>query len=101
MKPDKRQGEIVRTHGIDFRRARRVFISVATISAAVYLASFARAAGDEFPIRQFHTFTWVVDAEPFWSPDGKQIVLVSSRHGGMKLHVLDVASANDGATCAN
>ena len=48
---------------------------------------------DEFPLKQVKLFTWVVDYEPFWSPDGKQIVLISSRHGGMKVHVLDASGS--------
>ena len=52
---------------------------------------------DEFPLKQVKLFTWVVDCEPFWSPDGKQIVLISSRHGGMKVHVLDASGSNNGS----
>src|SRR5437773_12577370 len=52
---------------------------------------------DEFPLKQIKLLTWVVDYEPFWSPDGKQIVLISSRHGGMKVHVLDAGSSNNGS----
>ena len=52
---------------------------------------------DEFPLKQVKLFTWVVDYEPFWSPDGKQIVLISSRHGGMKVHVLDASGSNNGS----
>jgi TolB protein len=52
---------------------------------------------DEFPLKQVKLFTWVVDYEPFWSPDGKQIVLISSRHGGMKVHLLDASSSNNGS----
>src|SRR5436305_1074072 len=69
----------------------RLFVCIALLLLA------AAAHADDFPIKEFHSFTWVVDAEPFWSPDGKQIVLVSSRHGGKKVHVLDVASANHGS----
>ncbi len=52
---------------------------------------------DEFPLKQVKLFTWIVDYEPFWSPDGKQIVLISSRHGGMKVHLLDASRSNNGS----
>jgi TolB protein len=52
---------------------------------------------DDFPLKQIKTFTYVVDYEPFWSPDGKQIVLISSRHGGMKVHVMDASSVSHGS----
>jgi TolB protein len=46
-----------------------------------------------YPLKRLPFLTWLVDYEPFWSPDGKQIVLISNRHGGMKVHVLAVATA--------
>jgi len=45
-------------------------------------AIIASARADEFPIKKFSPFTYVVDYEASWSPDSRQIVLVSSRHGG-------------------
>src|SRR5215472_11737892 len=65
--------------------------------ATVALAIVAGAHGADFPIKKFSSFTWVVDYEPFWSPDSRQIVLVSSRHGGMKVHVIDANSASHGS----
>jgi TolB protein len=52
---------------------------------------------EDFPIKKFAAFTWTVDYEPFWSPDGRQIVLVSSRHGGMKIHLLKADSKTNGS----
>src|SRR5262249_37052618 len=52
---------------------------------------------DDFPIKKFSAFTWVVDYEASWSPDSRQIVLISSRHGGMKVHVMNADSANHGS----
>jgi hypothetical protein len=55
------------------------------VALAIFgLVIIAGARADDFPIKKFSSFTWVVDYEPFWSPDSRQIVLVSSRHGGMK-----------------
>jgi TolB protein len=55
------------------------------------------ALADDFPLKQLKLLTYVVDYEPFWSPDGKQIVLISSRHGGMKVHVMDASSLSHGS----
>jgi Tol biopolymer transport system component len=57
----------------------------------------ASARADDFPIKKLSHFTWVVDYEPFWSPDSLQIVLISSRHGGMKVHVMNADSASHGS----
>jgi len=55
------------------------------------------AAAQDFPIKRLSAFTWVVDYEASWSANGKQIVLISSRHGGMKVHVMDANSLNHGS----
>jgi TolB protein len=54
-------------------------------------------APDPYPLKRLPFLTWVVDYEPFWSPDGKQIVLISNRHGGMKVHVLAADARDHGA----
>jgi Tol biopolymer transport system component len=54
-------------------------------------------ASDTYPLARLPLFTWVVDYEPFWAPDGGHIVLISSRHGGMHVHVLDKDGSDHGA----
>lgn len=70
---------------------------VLVTALALLLASTFKSAADDFPLKQIKTFTYVVDYEPFWSPDGGQIVLISSRHGGMKVHVMDASSVSHGS----
>lgn len=60
-------------------------------------ATPAAPVSDTYPIKRLPFLTWVVDYEPFWSPDGKQIVLISNRHGGMKVHVLAAGAPDHGA----
>ena len=54
-------------------------------------------AGDDFPLKRVKPLTYVVDYEPFWSPDSRQIVLISSRHGGLKVHVIRADDASHGS----
>jgi TolB protein len=67
------------------------------VAGVLLFGSALQAAADDFPLKSVKTFTYVVDYEPFWSPDGHQIVLISSRHGGMKVHVMDASSINHGS----
>jgi Tol biopolymer transport system component len=71
-------------------RTRRVLL---TIFASAFVIS---AIAADFPIKKFGPFTWVVDYEASWSPDSRHIVLISSRHGGMKVHVMNADSATSG-----
>jgi TolB protein len=54
-------------------------------------------ATEDFPLKRVSLLTYVVDYEASWSPDGRYIVLISSRHGGMKVHILDASRAGDGS----
>ena len=70
---------------------------ILAIAGALLLASSIGLSADDFPLKSVKPFTYVVDYEPFWSPDGKQIVLISSRHGGMKVHLIDANSISHGS----
>ncbi|HXP34227.1 MAG TPA: hypothetical protein VN827_01615 [Chthoniobacterales bacterium] len=67
------------------------------IAGLLLLGGALQATADDFPLKRVTPFTYVVDYEPFWSPDGKQIVLISGRHGGMKVHVMDANSPSHGS----
>jgi TolB protein len=55
------------------------------------------AQAQVFPLRQVAALTYSVDYEANWSPDGSQIVLISNRHGGMKVHLLNPRSEGKGS----
>ena len=76
---------------------RRLTIISGSVAFALLCGNWNFAAADDFPIKRFKSFTWVVDYEGSWSPDGKQIVLVSSRHGGMKVNVLNANGTGNGS----
>ena len=40
--------------------------------------------------------TWTVDGEPWFSPDGSHVAIISSRRGGMNIYTLDLAHADHG-----
>lgn len=73
---------------------RRIWCVWVSIFASAIISG---ALADDFPIKKFSPFTWVVDYEASWSPDSRQIVLISSRHGGMKVHVMNADSASHGS----
>jgi TolB protein len=55
------------------------------------------ATTQDFPLKRIPLLTYVVDYEASWSPDGRQIVLISSRHGGMKVHILEATDTSNGS----
>ena len=65
--------------------------------AFLFSALSLTAASDDFPLKHTPLFTYVVDYEAAWSPDGRQIVLISSRHGGLKVHIMDTLSESHGS----
>jgi TolB protein len=60
-------------------------------------ASMAVASSQQLPLQHVQPLTYLVDYEANWSPDGRQIVLISNRHGGMKAHLLDSNSDGKGS----
>jgi TolB protein len=68
-------------------------------AALVLCAMFSSTAHSQnYPLKRLPSFTYLVDYEASWSPDGTHIVLISSRHGGLKVHVLaasDTSGGND------
>jgi TolB protein len=60
-------------------------------------AGMAIGHTQQFPLTRVQALTYLVDYEANWSPDGRQIVLISNRHGGMKVHLLDAGSDRNGS----
>lgn len=56
----------------------------------------AHATTATFPLKKVPSLTYLVDYEASWSPDGRFIVLISNRHGGLKVHILDTSSSGNG-----
>jgi len=66
--------------------------------AALMIATWTVSAAQDSPLKRLPLLTYVIDYEASWSPDGKKIVLISSRHGGLKVHVLDATEGSDGSS---
>src|SRR3984893_16560546 len=73
------------------------FGSCVAAAFTVFVAAGICVEADDFPLKLLKPLTYVVDYEPFWSPDSRQIVLISSRHGGMKVHVMDATDGGSGS----
>lgn len=65
--------------------------------ALVICAGWILSRAQDAPLKQIPPLTYVIDYEASWSPDGRQIVLISSRHGGMKVHIMDAGGAQHGS----
>lgn len=75
-----------------------VICRISAVAGALFLLVVPRViSAEDFPLKQIKPHTYVVDYEASWSPDGKQIVLISNRHGGMKVHIMDANSPNHGS----
>jgi TolB protein len=51
----------------------------------------------DFPLKRAPMLTHIVDYEASWSPDNQNIVLISSRHGGMHVHIMAATSTAGGS----
>jgi Tol biopolymer transport system component len=69
---------------------------LAIVFAVCAISSFTTAQG--FPLKKIPSLTYLVDYEASRSPDGKTIVLISNRHGGQKVHVLNASGGGDGSS---
>ena len=58
---------------------------------------FALELDQTFPMEKVPLLTYLVDYEAAWSPDGQSIVLISNRHGGLKVHILSVTDGGSGS----
>jgi TolB protein len=67
------------------------------LPCALCLIGLVSATAADLPIKKFAPFTWVVDYEASWSPDSRYIVLISSRHGELKVHVMNADSTTSGS----
>jgi TolB protein len=68
-----------------------------SLLAALLGSALTHAAhAQDYPLKHVASLTYLVDYEASWSPDGARIVLISSRHGGLKVHVLAASSTSGG-----
>src|SRR5215467_11883111 len=65
--------------------------------AVALCATWTLMRAQDFPLKRLPLLTYVIDYEASWSPDGKKIVLISNRHGGMKVHVMDATADGNGS----
>jgi len=65
--------------------------------AVLLCALSVLGTAEDFPLKRITQLTYLVDYEATWSPDGLSIVLISSRHGGLKVHILDASSDRHGS----
>jgi len=66
------------------------------LAIAAALGIVSAQATESFPLKKVSSLTYLVDYEASWSPDSRFIVLISNRHGGLKVHILDASSSRSG-----
>jgi TolB protein len=67
------------------------------LGISLLLGSTLVVNAQDFPLKRVPLLTYVIDYEASWSPDGRKIVLISNRHGGMKVHILDAVEGGNGS----
>jgi Tol biopolymer transport system component len=88
----------VSSAGAHSKSVRRLPRRAALALLVLFLTAIPAAVESQsYPLTKVPWQTFVVDYEPFWSPDGSRIVLISSRHGGMKVHLMDASEHNGAA----
>jgi dipeptidyl aminopeptidase/acylaminoacyl peptidase len=81
-----------------FELVKLMALIVKRLGFAVLLCTLSVfAVAQEYPLKRVRQLTYVVDYEASWSPEGRRIVLISNRHGGMKVHILDATSDGSGS----
>jgi hypothetical protein len=60
-------------------------------------ATWSRTCAQDSPLKRLPLLTYGVDYEAWWSADGRKTVLIFSRHGRLKVHVLDATGGGDGS----
>src|SRR5580704_13754736 len=99
MAPLAKRPERIGTNRNPFRKSKVAMGSFLRPLAIAFLlcTTFVLGTAEDFPLKRIPLLTYVVDYEASWSPDGRHIVLISNRHGGMKAHILDAGSDKNGS----
>jgi len=74
-----------------FKQAICIFALFAGLGMALEL-------DQSFPLEKVPSLTRLIDYEAAWSPDAQSIALISNRHGGLKVHILDATERGSGST---
>jgi len=99
MAPLAKRPERIGTNRNPFRKSKVAmgFFLRPLATAFLLCTSSVLGAAEDFPLKRIPLLTYVVDYEAAWSPDGRHIVLISNRHRGMKVHILDTSDPGNGS----